>query len=232
MAILTQTEAAAAAPSRAAIFWAVALNLIPVVGVLIWGWSAFSLILLYWLENVVVGVRTLAGIVVVALRQGSWPFALFLAPFFTVHYGLFCMVHGVFVMSLFGGDAFSGVDANPFDLSQAVGAAFAAQPNLWIAFASIALWQIGSFIWAMIKLDPAEAVLQKLMFEPYPRIVVLHIAILASGLIVVALGQPVWAVAILGALKCAFEVGWLRFGSRLGPKAHPRRRNHPLSRRP
>ena len=40
---------------------AIALNLIPVVGVLFWGWSAFALIFLYWLENLVVGVRTLAA---------------------------------------------------------------------------------------------------------------------------------------------------------------------------
>ena len=34
-------------------------NAIPVYGVWFWGWNAFALIVLYWLENVIVGVSTL-----------------------------------------------------------------------------------------------------------------------------------------------------------------------------
>ena len=41
---------------------ALALNLVPIAGVAFWGWSAFALIFLYWLENVIVGARTAAGI--------------------------------------------------------------------------------------------------------------------------------------------------------------------------
>ncbi|MCA9270173.1 MAG: hypothetical protein KDA41_16945, partial [Planctomycetales bacterium] len=82
------------------------LNLVPVVGVLFWGWSAFALIILYWLENLVIGVRTLASMVANAAVMGgiNWLGALFIGAFFTVHYGMFCFGHGIFVMALFGGN--------------------------------------------------------------------------------------------------------------------------------
>ena len=50
---------------------AIALNLIPVIGVLFWGWSAFALIFLYWLENLVVGVRTLLSMLATAATAGN-----------------------------------------------------------------------------------------------------------------------------------------------------------------
>ena len=33
-----------------------AANLVPVAGVLLWDWSVFALIALFWMENVIVGV--------------------------------------------------------------------------------------------------------------------------------------------------------------------------------
>jgi hypothetical protein len=44
------------------------------------------------------------------------------------------------------------------------------------------------------------------MFEPYGRIVILHITILAGGFIVLALGQPWIGVLILALIKAAFDL--------------------------
>jgi len=84
---------------------AIGLNLIPIAGVVFWGWSAFALVFLYWFENVVIGVRTLGNIVANAVADGANPAGgLALGAFFSVHYGIFCPVHGVFVFAMFGGD--------------------------------------------------------------------------------------------------------------------------------
>jgi hypothetical protein len=50
-----------------------------------------------------------------------------------------------------------------------------------------------------------------LMFEPYPRVLALHITVLAGGFLIDEMGSPVWALALLVGIKTAFDLGvaWL-----------------------
>jgi hypothetical protein len=106
-------------------------NLVPLAGVLVWDWSVSSLLILYWFENVVIGVINVArmvtlsptpGALVSALGSGdvrrkavlshvlgalnrpalAHALKLFVVPFFIVHYFGFCAGHGVFVFAMFG----------------------------------------------------------------------------------------------------------------------------------
>ena len=80
----------------------VILNLVPMAGVLLWGWQSFDLIFLYWLENVVIGFFTLVRMVARRYDHAiEFAYPLFFAPFFTLHYGGFTWGHGTFVVSLF-----------------------------------------------------------------------------------------------------------------------------------
>jgi hypothetical protein len=65
--------------------------------------------------------------------------------------------------------------------------------------------------------------LQALMGEPYPRIIIVHVTILIGGFLVMALGQPVWAVVILGLLKTAAETGHLRIADTISSRLPQRR---------
>ncbi|MDZ7706958.1 MAG: DUF6498-containing protein [Trueperaceae bacterium] len=87
--------------SRIALGALVAANLVPLIGVGFFDWRLYDVMLIYWLENGVIGVFTVARMATAAEERFS---ALALVPFFTVHYGLFWTVHGVFVVSLFGID--------------------------------------------------------------------------------------------------------------------------------
>ena len=73
-------------------------------GVLVLGWSVFVVIALFWFENVVIGVLNVAKMLLSGARIGGAGViaALALATFFTVHYGMFTVGHGVFVVMLFG----------------------------------------------------------------------------------------------------------------------------------
>ena len=81
-------------------------NLVPLAGVYLWGWSLTDLLLLYWIENAVVGLYT------VLTMLTSWPAGqallprvagkLFFVPFFIVHYGMFWIGHGIFLQTFFG----------------------------------------------------------------------------------------------------------------------------------
>ncbi|MGB5541869.1 MAG: DUF6498-containing protein, partial [Gammaproteobacteria bacterium] len=61
-------------------------NCIPLCGVLFFGWDVFALMLQFWFENVVIGVFALLRIAT-AGQKTSIGGRLFLALFFTLHYG-------------------------------------------------------------------------------------------------------------------------------------------------
>jgi Family of unknown function (DUF6498) len=198
-------------PTIRALSWpvttAIALNLIPVIGVLFWGWSAFALIFLYWLENLVVGLRTLASMFAAAFATGgmNWLGALFFGAFFTFHYGLFCFGHGVFVILLFGQGTVA-VGDNPLDLAAAALALFDQQQNLLVGFASIVGWQAVQFVLWLRRGEARRSNVLELMGSPYPRIITLHAAIIFGGFLLMLLNQPVWGLVVLTLAKMAYDV--------------------------
>ena len=98
---------------RASTLALLAANLMPLLGVLAFDWSVAPIMIFYWSENLVVGFynvlkmrraqgsvagsnTSLNGRPVQEADRGAMIF------FFIVHYGIFTLVHGVFVMVLFG----------------------------------------------------------------------------------------------------------------------------------
>jgi hypothetical protein len=80
-------------------------NLIPLVGVLTWGWDAFLLLTLYWMETVIVAVRTILQVAISGDgRPARASSRIGLALFFTFHAGIFIGVHFIFLWLLFSGD--------------------------------------------------------------------------------------------------------------------------------
>lgn len=138
------------------------------------------------------------------LREGSadqrFEAKFFFIPFFTVHYGLFCLVHGVFVCVLLGG---GGPFTNPFS------AAFEALGRFGILAAVIGLAasHLVSFVTNYLgRGEYRRLTLADLMAQPYGRIVVLHIAIVFGAFLVVAFGSPVWLLVLLVAGKTWYDL--------------------------
>ncbi len=184
----------------------VAFNLVPVAGVAFWGWDAFALILLYWFENVIVGVRTALTMLAAGI-MGAEPVkfvaALALTAFFCVHYGMFCLVHGVFVVTMFGGGALSGA-AGPIE------ALAAGAQGILIGAASIVLWQGVLLIMRIARRDlPA---INTLMGEPYPRMIVLHLTIIGGGFLILQFGGPAAGLILLALLKTGLDA-WMTWRS-------------------
>jgi uncharacterized protein DUF6498 len=91
----------------------IAANLVPLIGVFLWGWDAFVLLVLYWLETAVIAFWTIVRIASmprdalgdIKFEGSDKPAApLALAAFFTVHAGIFMSVHFLFLWELFAGD--------------------------------------------------------------------------------------------------------------------------------
>jgi hypothetical protein len=179
----------------------VLLNLVPLAGVLVWGWKSFDLIFLYWMENVVIGVFTAVRMVV---RPYGHPlelvFPLLLAPFFCVHYGMFTWGHGTFVVSLFGPDGLNGFELLPAALS------VLATPYMLAGLGALTLIQTVDWIRDAHQRGLGADSVKDLMVKPYRRIVVLHITILAGGFALAALDEPTAGLLILMLVKTGSDV--------------------------
>lgn len=199
--------------------WAVAAivisNLIPVFGVAVLGWDAAPILMLYWAENIVVGLLTLPRIL--AARGGrtggpgqppSNPLAV--GCFFVVHYGIFCIGHLVFALALAGD--FIEVDGRGGDIwSRTFG-----DPSFSWAVLAIAGIHIVMQIrdWWMVRAwRDASPTLE--MFRPYGRIFVLHLTVLMGAWLMLAYKAPAWSVLLLCLCKAVLELVGAVFTGRL-----------------
>lgn len=188
-------------PSVAALVLA---NLVPLVGVLAWGWEVFPLVLLFWCENVIVGVFNVVKMLLAEPQQRlAWLMKLFLIPFFCVHYGLFTLVHGVFVAGFFGGAFRVGAPSPGADFFwQAI-----EQHHLQWAVIGLALSHGFSFVVNYLgRGEYRRAHVQQLMGQPYGRVVVLHLTILGGAFLMAALRSPTAGLVLLVVLKIVLDL--------------------------
>ena len=171
-------------------------NLIPLAGALLGYWSSYELMLLFWAENVVIGLFQLLRMgTVLALRREMQ--MLFLMPFFTVHFGMFTYVHGSFLTMLLGGgmtlDAAVAMLLSPAGLLWALLALFASHGL------SYALNFLGEGEWRQV--EP-----KALMMQPYGRVVLLHLVIIFGGVIAMAANDATIALAMLVVAKVVLDL--------------------------
>lgn len=177
-------------------------NLVPLVGVALFGWSLWMVMCLYWLENAVIGAYAWLRILLAGGGDDTAGARLGTATFFAVHYGGFWLGHGVFLLATFASD--------DWDV-EAVGA------GLLSLVASHGV----SFVMNYLRRERAWAVASVEMFKPYGRVVLLHLVILAGGAIVRAGNSPVWALALLVVLKTALDLAVHLVGHRWREGALP-----------
>lgn len=181
----------------------VAANLVPLGGVLLFGWSVFATLLLFWVENVIVGAFNVLRMLVAQPQIAAmWAAKLFMIPFFTFHYGMFVTVHGVFVLTLFGGGLTGRGFPTAATFAHAVQGAGIA-PAAW----GLALSHAVSFAFNYIGTGQyRSALVPALMFRPYGRVMVLHVVILGGGFLVTTLGSPLIPLALLVVLKTGLDL--------------------------
>lgn len=263
------------AATRSAVVLLIA-NAIPLIGVLFFGWSLWTILVLYWLENGIVGFWNVPKIL---LAQGAFMPALpslppepalaatgdpvraaslrtswqqardaqarqsvsgprlggmagagraVLAVFFLFHYGIFWVVHGVFIFALpsfagsFGGaGAFgpTGSDLSGCVPNEVLGtidcAAAAAGPFGSVVWSSVAIAGVAlfishgaSFLFNYIgRAEYRTATPTGQMGAVYGRVVVLHLTIIFGSFAVAFLGAPVAALLVLVVLKTTLDLG-------------------------
>ncbi|MFC1781423.1 DUF6498-containing protein [Planctomycetota bacterium] len=195
-----------------------AANMVPLYGVLMLGWSAFYIVLLYWAENLVIGFYNILKIAFVKVAHPIEHLGkLFMIPFFAVHYGGFTAVHGFFILAIFS----KGEQGPPmgdeswpcfFVFLQMLLNVFkhiilTIPPAVRLAVLSLFASHGVSFVYNyLIKGEYAKTNPGNLMGQPYARVVVMHITILAGGFLLMATDSPAALLLLLIGIKTIMDV--------------------------
>ena len=184
-----------------------AVDLFPIIAVLTMGWGAAPLVFLYWLENLIVGAVALARMIGASVKDGLSGLATmgFIGPFFIVHYGMFCFVHGVFV-SVFASLSAEGAPGFPSPLSL-IDQALSSGANMGLFILAIIAVQVVLYFQDFIlRGEYRNTSVQAEMTAPYGRIVVLHIGIFAGAFAMAAMGEPMLGILALILLRALWGV--------------------------
>lgn len=196
----------------------VAANLLPIVGVVFWGWDAFVLLMLYWLETAIVGFWTAARIVVSPtavdvngkrLDGMSLTGRVAVAAFITVHAGIFMIVHFVFLWALFSGEWADRIHGpGDFVREMVVGT------DLWIPLALLFVVRgapvVGPPIRRRLGMIVPESADRPSAENPvlglYVRIFVMQATIIIGAWFAILAGDSIAPLVLLVVLKTVVEV--------------------------
>jgi hypothetical protein len=176
-------------------------NLVPLFGVLVLNWNVTPIMIFYWAENLVIGfynvlkMRRAQGSVagsdtIMNDRPVQQSDRRALIMFFIAHYGLFTLCHGIFVLIMFGA-RFKGLLA---ELGMA----------LLFLTVSHGISYRRNFIG---RGEYQRVAFTTLFWQPYSRVVVMHLTILVGGAWAQAKGSPVYALLVLVTLKTLIDLG-------------------------
>jgi hypothetical protein len=180
-------------------------NLVPVFGVFFFDWEVFTILFLFWLENVLIGFFNVLKLRVVPPDVGTVSTAKTQAagiPFFIMHYGLFMAGHGLFVVVLF---------LKP----ESPGDFFAALAGRWITLVAAILSLIVehgyAYYFDFLRSGEYKKPSKIPQFmKPYGRLAILHVTIIFGGIGAQELGSPKPALLFLIAFKTLFDLGaWI-----------------------
>ena len=182
------------------LFW----NLAAVIPIWLGWWDVFAVLALYWFENACTGVFQYLRI---RDTEGTKPrkeddFGM--ASFFAMHYGIFTGVHGLLVLVFFG---------------IVTGGFSQAGQGWWLsALAVFATQAIGyKLVWQKQR-GWLHTTSGRLMAEPYARVLILHLIVIAGGLLALRSDAPRTILLTFALIKLPIELLanglWRRFATK------------------
>jgi hypothetical protein len=186
------------------LFFLICANIIPLVGVLFFEWSLFSVLFSYWAETIVVGILNVPKMIMakgmdkkleeglVHLPESKRDAAylvirIFTVPFFVFHFGAFTLVHGVFVFIMYGPSNMSGI---------------AMMSVFFTFFVSHGYSFVKNFVGNQEYLTRS---VKQQMGQPYKRVVILQMAVVFSAFPLFLFNKSFFPVLILIVLKTSMD---------------------------
>jgi hypothetical protein len=212
--------------SKASVWFLIAANLFPLVGVFLWGWDLFFLMVLYWSESAIVGFF---GIVSIIFETRI--LSVLLVPFFCFHFGMFMMIHFVFITLLFGPPWARALNLNESEILSRL----YWEQGLWVPVLFLFVSHAASFFLNRLKLlnggqkepdntipeqttaqlpAPAANFVRKfvrvphkdMMAAPYRRVVVMHLTIIFGAILAMIFRSNKAAFVLMILLKIVADL--------------------------
>jgi len=168
-----------------------AANTIAAISVFSQGWDLYPLFLLYWLENVIVGVCFIPRV----FKGANVPLALFIVLIVEWFYAIVLCLHLFLLRVIFGPQGKGALGS--------WAALVANFPRLETAFLALVIAH-GVTLWQDLS-SGSQVEWRRQVPEPFIRIITLHAGLIMGGAIVDFMGQSGWALTILVAAKIAGE---------------------------
>ncbi len=166
-------------------------NLLPIAGVLFLGWNLKTLVMAYWIENGIVGVLTIAKMILARERGGLGKSKGYQIIFFVAHYATFWVMHGVLIINVLLPPSY------PYEGSVIL---FALSALVFIASHGVSF----KFnFWDRREYERVDSV--TLMVLPYVRVLPAHIVLLAAILFVRNLDGPYMVLVAVAVLKTVID---------------------------
>ncbi len=188
-------------------------NTVPLVGILLLGWSVLETVVLYWLESGIIGLSTLVLLFLMPItpadRAGT-PFnaKLFLIPFFIGHFSLFMVAH-LFLIIFFLGDP------DQANILWQAGEMFWNIPSLRWSLLSLFVGHVYAFVVDYLLTGKYQEPLRKenvfdvVLLRPYKRIFIMQFTVLLSAGAILILRLPQPMVLAMVTVKIYFD--WLSY---------------------
>jgi Family of unknown function (DUF6498) len=185
---------------------------VPVIAVQTGRMWVGEVFILFWLENVVVWAFTFVRILTATGSDTSTGAAAVLprvgyALFFSFHFGTFTVVHGAFVFIIAGmflaqEDAVDGFGPGGSGTPDVFsGAAF-----LWALVAMFLVQLFALVVYWFARGERHGVTLQRVMFAPYPRMLILHVVIIAAFPLSFVFPRAALPVLLLVGLRTALDL--------------------------
>ncbi len=179
----------------------IAFNLLSLAIALYMGWDPTLILFLYWAENVVVALWQIPRFFVARdeTADGGYKLAnrLFVTLFFLLHYGIFTFVHGQFVFALFLHQEMTENAVLDLVLNT---------PGLPLALIGLLISHGVQFFSDLANGSATNISVNKVMGQPYKRIVVLHLVVLLSAGLLQLLPNPMISLVLLAVIKTVVDV--------------------------
>ena len=149
-------------PALTSIGLSLVYNLLTIFGVVVFGWPPGNVFVLFWVENLILGLFT---VVKVASSQAPGGSRAGLAVFFCFHYGIFCLVHA----------AFTGFIAYRIGIELTFGLIGVPVIVIFVRY----LVETAT-VWFGPGRQRERFSPRQTMIQPYPRIVILQLAVIVG----------------------------------------------------
>lgn len=194
-------------------FSIIIVNIIPIIGIIFFGWTLFSILFIYWFESFTIGIFNVIKMffcrtfpvsrikndnVKIPNLNGSGVeifLGMIYIPFFMFHYGMFLFGHLIFI------NAIQSIMNNSVNIFQ--------QNYEGIIFPVVAIFlshAVSFFSNFIAKKEYKKTSIAGLMISPYKRVVVMQITLIFGTFILMLTSIPTFVVILFIILKVYFDL--------------------------